>query len=140
MICHHKVRKVYRIRLFDSDIANITFDTTQAPNQISIRPDLLSKAIQYLQTESEIIMKVFPSTLSIENIPAEGEVRTVSNLSTADVDDISISSATSLRFLTSVFTKQHINCRACWSSSISCIFKISKWFSYNSAMEEVFCV
>ena len=139
MICNHKVRKVYRIRLFDSDISNITFDTAQAPNQISIRPDLLSKAIQYLQTDREVIMKVFQSALSIENIPVEGEVRTVSNLSTADVDDISISTATSLRFLTSVCLESLVDHRACWWSSISCMFRILRWFNCSLVMEGVFC-
>lgn len=103
MLCQHKVRKVYKIRLFDSDISNIQFDSSRSPNQLSIRPDLLSKAIQYVQTGTEIIMKVMPSTISIENIPGVGEVRTVSNLNTSDVDDMSVVSATSFRFLTTVF-------------------------------------
>ena len=47
-------------------------------------------------------MKVMQSSISIENIPTEGEVRTVSNLSTSDIDDISILSPSSLRFLTAV--------------------------------------
>ena len=102
MLCSHKVRKIYRIRLFDSNLNAVQFDSQQAPNSIIIRPELFQKAVQYLQPNSEIIMKVMQSSISMENIPVENEVRAVSNLSISDIEEIAITSATSLRYLTSV--------------------------------------
>ena len=96
------MRKIFHIRLFDSVLNSVRFDKEHAPNAISIRPDLLCKAIQYLQTSDEAIMKVQESTFSLENIPAAGEVRTVSNMNVSDVDEIMIQAPTSLRFLIGV--------------------------------------
>lgn len=99
LFCRHGVRKIFHIRLFDSVLNSVRFNKEHAPNTISIRPDLLCKAIQYLQTSDETIMKVQESTFSLENIPAVGEVRTVSNMNVSDVDEIMIQAPTSLRFL-----------------------------------------
>lgn len=104
MVCVHKIRKVYRVRLFDSTINKVNFDNSQSSNTLRIRPDLLYKAIQYLQAGNEVIMRVMPSSISIENISTEEQVRTVTNLSVSDVDDISILAPTTLRFLTTVLS------------------------------------
>lgn len=102
LLCRHEVRKVFRIRLFDSTLNSVHFNNENAPNKISMRPDLLCKAIQYLQTTDEIIMKVQDSSFSLENIPAANEVRTVSNLSVSDLDELSIHASTSMRFFIGV--------------------------------------
>ena len=102
LLCRHEVRKVLRIRLFDATLNSVQFNKEHAPNKISMRPDLLCKAIQYLQTTDEVIMKVQESSFSLENIPAANEVRTVSNLSISDLDELSIHSPTSLRFFIGV--------------------------------------
>lgn len=103
LLCRHEVRKVFRIRLFDSTLNTVHFNKEHAPNKISMRPDLLCKALQYLQTTDDIIMKVQESSFSLENIPAANEVRTVSNLGISDLDELSIHAPTSLRFFIGVF-------------------------------------
>ncbi|KAK8806725.1 hypothetical protein WA588_005528, partial [Blastocystis sp. NMH] len=100
LLCKQKVRKVFRLHYSDATLNDASFNTESAANSVSIRPDLLCKALQYLQTTDEVIMRVYESNLSLENIPVEGEVRTISNLAASDVDHISILSPTSLRFMT----------------------------------------
>ncbi|KAK8799151.1 hypothetical protein WA171_005899, partial [Blastocystis sp. BT1] len=99
LLCKPKVRKVFRIRYSDAVLNNVSFNPEKSPNHVYVRPDLLYKALQYLEANEEIVVKVFESSLSLENIPTEGEIRTVSNLAASDVDHISILSPTSFRFM-----------------------------------------
>lgn len=102
ILCNHQIRKVYRIRLFEANPSSVSSNASTAVNTISIRPALLQKGIQYLQTRDEILMKVLNNAVSVETIPQEGEVRTVSNLNTGDMDEFTIQAPTSLRFFITV--------------------------------------
>lgn len=107
---------MFRIRYTEAVPNSATYNTEQAVNTVNVRPDLLYKAIQYLQTNDDVIMRVFENSLGFENIPIEGispsisrtrvncvgEVRVVSDLAASDVDHISITSPTSLRFMITV--------------------------------------
>ena len=72
LLCKQKVRKVFRLHYSDATLNDASFNTESAANSVSIRPDLLCKALQYLQTTDEVIMRVYESNLSLENIPVEG--------------------------------------------------------------------
>lgn len=68
------MRKVFRIRYSDAVLNNVSFNPEKSPNHVYVRPDLLYKALQYLEANEEIVVKVFESSLSLENIPTEGSV------------------------------------------------------------------
>ena len=74
LLCKPKVRKVFRIRYSDAVLNNVSFNPEKSPNHVYVRPDLLYKALQYLEANEEIVVKVFESSLSLENIPTEGSV------------------------------------------------------------------
>lgn len=113
-MCNHQIRKVYRIRLFEANPSSVNTNMSTAMNTISIRPILLQKGIQYLQTRDEIIMKVLSNAVSVETIPREGEVRTISNLNTGDMDEFIIQTPTSLRFFTTVYSRCYLKPRDCF--------------------------
>ena len=65
----------------DGSVPNTaSYNTDQAKNTVNVRPDLLYKAIQYLQTTDDLIMRVYESSLSLENIPLEGIYITIEEL------------------------------------------------------------
>lgn len=72
LLCKPKVRKVFRVRYSDAVLNSATFNPEKSLNYVNVRPELLCKALQYLQTTDEVVMKVFESSLSLENIPIEG--------------------------------------------------------------------
>ena len=72
LLCKQRVRKVFRIRYVESIPNTVSYNTDQAKNTVNVRPDLLYKAIQYLQTTDDLILRVYESSLSLENIPLEG--------------------------------------------------------------------
>ena len=74
LLCKPKVRKVFRIRYSDAVLNNVSFNPEKSPNHVYVRPDLLYKALQYLEANEEIVVKVFENSLSLENIPTEGSV------------------------------------------------------------------
>ena len=74
LLCKPKVRKVFRIRYSDAILHNVNFNPETSPNHVYVRPDLLYKALQYLEANEEVVVKVFESSLSLENIPTEGSV------------------------------------------------------------------
>ena len=117
ILCNHQIRKVYRIRLFEANPSSVSSNASTAVNTISIRPALLQKGIQYLQTRDEILMKVLNNAVSVETIPQEGEVRTVSNLNTGDMDEFTIQAPTSLRFFITVVPFILINHRGSFRSA-----------------------
>lgn len=139
VLCNHQIRKVYRLRLFEGNAPNVNASGNGCVNSLSIRPALLYKAIQYLQTRDEIVLKVLPNAVSIENIPVEGEVRTVSNLNTGDMDEFSIPSPTSLRFFTNVVFPISIECRGFSPCCNSRRWLTLRWFSVVSAREGRCC-
>ena len=65
---------MFRLHYSDATLNDASFNAESATNSVSIRPDLLCKALQYLQTTDEVIMRVYESNLSLENIPVEGAV------------------------------------------------------------------
>ena len=80
LLCKQRVRKVFRIRYVETVPNTASYNTDQAKNTVNVRPDLLYKAIQYLQTTDDLIMRVYESSLSLENIPLEGIYITIEEL------------------------------------------------------------
>lgn len=140
ILCNHQIRKVYRIRLFEANPSSVSSNANTAVNTISIRPALLQKGIQYLQTRDEILMKVLNNAVSVETIPQEGEVRTVSNLNTGDMDEFTIQAPTSLRFFTTVSPFPVIDPRDSFRSSSLHRSSPSPSSSVSSAKVALSCV